>query len=138
MGTRGKKSADELLIQATRTDPTTPAGLNPMAAELFGRIVREMPEGHFTSADLILLREFCTLVTVNLPAVEKLLEDDPAALKHLSTKVMLLKTISLLAAKLRLAVSSRTRNDSAALKRPKSSGLIDFHNYFQKANNDEN
>ena len=87
------------------------AALDDAAAKLWRDIVAAYPANHFTAGDLVLLREFCFTSETLLPVANSAAER--GGMHENSQRTMHVKTAAMLAAKLRLNVSARTRTDAA-------------------------
>ncbi|MEX2125812.1 MAG: hypothetical protein WD795_18125 [Woeseia sp.] len=139
MKKRGRKSAASLAIvpplkgSGPRLSP--PASLDEAAASLWRAIVETYPSDHFTAGDLVLLREFCFTSETLLPAANSAAES--GGMHEHSIRVMHVKTVAMLASKLRLNVSARTRTDTAKTRdaaRPAPN--IDFKAALEKRRHD--
>ena len=129
MKKRGRKSAASLAVVRSETGSgprlSPPTALDDAAAKLWRDIVAAYPANHFTAGDLVLLREFCFTSETLLPVANSAAER--GGMHENSQRTMHVKTAAMLAAKLRLNVSARTRTDTAKTRdaaRPGTS--IDF------------
>ena len=109
-----RKSLESLGVVplSTAGKPEPPGNLDAAARELWRVIINSFPANHFNAGDLVLLREFCFISATQIPRLD---EKDPDS-KNLAHRVMLIKTTAMLATKLRLCVSSRSRGDSAEFR----------------------
>jgi hypothetical protein len=102
-----------------------PAELDAPATALWRSIVGSYPPGWFAPGDLVLLREFVITAETLLPAANAAAERGGAH-EH-SMRTMHVKTLAMLASKLRLNVSARTRSDTASTRdAARPAALVDF------------
>jgi len=103
--------------------PPAPAGLTPAATVLWTSVVRSLPDDYFGAGDLPLLECYCTSYA-RKAAFDRLITDDlyETAPNHPLFKASRDEAaiMASLASKLRLCQSSRTRPDSASLRKAHS------------------
>ena len=118
-----KKSASALttVTPLTNRRPSAPAELPESSAALWRSICQSLPSGYFTPGDLPLLTAYC-LAHHHKAAADVLVGSnglviDGKANPAIALSMQLSASMSTLAGKLRLCQSSRTRPESAALKK---------------------
>jgi hypothetical protein len=126
-----RKSASSLATPTPRVEivsrPTPPADLPPESITLWHEITAGVPADYFTGTDLTLLKALTlavhqkTLADAIVAAEGLILNGKPHPAAKLS--IQLSTSIASLSGKLRLCQSSRSRPDSAGLKRAHTGGL---------------
>lgn len=114
-----RKSAAELAIVANESGVsrhTPPKSLGAEAQQLWHNIMSDIPDGHFTLADMGLLEELCRHQCELIPAMDEKIKAEGMSNQNLSMRNMLIKSLVMLGTKLRLVLSSRSRGDLASMR----------------------
>jgi hypothetical protein len=98
---------------------------------LWRAIVEQRPSDFFSAGDLPLLREYVHTCATLLPLANAAIERDFGP-KMLDSRDRLIKSMALLATRLRLCVSARTRPDTAKMRDSVGAGPVDFDAYLRE------